>query len=303
MNGSILVAGLINLETTLQIDSFPLGYSPVHYPFFGVHSSVSGVGYNVAKALTVLGESVRFLSLIGRDPLEILVHQAMSEIGLSREYVLSQLEETPQSVVLYDQNGTRQIHVDLKDIQESVYPVDQFQDALRDCSLAVLCNANFTRPFLKLAQISGIPIATDVHAVSQINDPYNADYMASAHILFMSHQLLPSAPEDWARYVVDRYGTEIAVIGLGSEGALLSIRSDHYLGRIPAVQPRPVVSTVGAGDALFSAFVHCYSQTRDPYLALQKAVVFAGYKIGSVGAAEGFLRDDELASLAAGMTA
>jgi ribokinase len=44
--GSILVSGLINIETTLKVDSFPIEYSPVRYPFFGVNSAVSGVGYN-----------------------------------------------------------------------------------------------------------------------------------------------------------------------------------------------------------------------------------------------------------------
>ena len=32
-----------------------------------MNSTVSGVGYNVAKALITLGEAVDFLSLIGRD--------------------------------------------------------------------------------------------------------------------------------------------------------------------------------------------------------------------------------------------
>jgi len=64
---SILVSGLINIETTLRIAEFPLAYNPVHYPFNGIESSVSGVGYNLAKALTRLGNQVEFLSLIGRN--------------------------------------------------------------------------------------------------------------------------------------------------------------------------------------------------------------------------------------------
>ena len=63
-----LVAGLINIETTLQIEGFPLQYNPVNFPFFGVNSSVSGVGYNLAKALTVLGNEIQFLSIVGDDP-------------------------------------------------------------------------------------------------------------------------------------------------------------------------------------------------------------------------------------------
>ncbi len=62
----ILVSGLINLETTLRIERFPLDYFPVTYPFFGVRSTVSGVGYNIARALTALGDTTALVSLTGR---------------------------------------------------------------------------------------------------------------------------------------------------------------------------------------------------------------------------------------------
>ena len=65
----------------------------------------------------------------------------------------------------------------------------------------------------------------------------------------------------------------------------------------PAVSPRPIVNTIGAGDALFSSFVHIYAHTADPYLALRKAVVFAGYKIGVASASEGYLDSLGLDSL------
>ena len=62
-----LVSGLINIETTVRVDGFPIEYTPVRYPFFGVGATVSGVGYNVAKALTVLGNRVSFASIVGQD--------------------------------------------------------------------------------------------------------------------------------------------------------------------------------------------------------------------------------------------
>lgn len=285
----ILVAGLINVETTLRVESFPIHYSPVLYPFFGVNSSVSGVGYNVAKALTKLGNSVRFLSMTGQDAARTLVKESLKADGIPNKYVIDVLEHTPQSVILYDQHGNRQINVDLKDIQDRIYPQVLFEQALAECSTAVLCNINFARPFLDAARWANKLIATDVHAISDIEDGYNRDYMAAANILFMSHEWLPCSPEDWARWLINSYGTEIAVIGLGKEGALLSVKSHNFLERIPAVYTRPVVNTIGAGDALFSAFVHTYHQTNDPYAAIRKAVVFASYKIGATSAADGFL--------------
>ncbi len=265
---TILVSGLINIETTLQVDAFPIPYFPVRYPFFGVRSTVSGVGYNIAKALTTLGDSVRFVSMIGGDALGQMAKATIRADGLPADLVLETLRETPQSVILFDHEGRRQINVDLKDIQEQIYPEDRFIQALDECDLAVLSNINFSRPMLRIARDCGIPIATDVHAISDLEDEYNQDFMAAATILFTSHEHLPCAPEEWVRRVQGRYGTEI-VVGLGTEGALLAVKDENVLECLPAVYTRPVVNTVGAGDALFSAFVHGYAQGRPPRRGLQ----------------------------------
>ncbi len=207
---TILVSGLINVETTVRVEGFPILYTPVRYPFFGVQSRVSGVGYNVARALTVLGDAVRFLSLIGVDPGGRLVTDALVADGIPGERVLPSLAQTPQSVILYDGDGRRQINVDLKDIQERSYPPATFEAALPGCALAVICNINFARPFLARARAVGTPIATDVHTIADLDDPYNADFMAAADILFMSDERLPCRPEEWVRRLWARYPAPIA---------------------------------------------------------------------------------------------
>jgi acarbose 7IV-phosphotransferase len=293
----ILVLGLINLETTLRVDSFPVEYDPVRYLSFGVNTSVSGVGFNIARALTILGNRARLLSFIGRDLPGQMVRATLSQVGLAGDYLVDDLAQTPQSVILHDALGGRQAHTDLKDIQERSYPREQFEQALVDCSLAVLCNINLSRPFLTLARQAGVPVATDVHAISDLDDAYNRDFMQAADILFMSHERLPCPPEEWVHRVRARYDPKVLVIGLGSGGALLSIKGDDFCEHLPAVRTRPVVSTVGAGDALFSCFVHYYSRTRDPYGALRRAVVFASYKIGEASGSAGFLSAQELEEL------
>ena len=109
--------------------------------------------------------------------------------------------------------------------------------------------------------------------------------------------MLPCPPEEFIRQLQSRYDTAVIVIGLGSQGALLAVKKDGFSGRIAAVSTRPIVNTIGAGDALFSSFVHVYQQKGDPYDAIRKAVVFASYKIGTSGAAEGFLTAAELEDL------
>ncbi len=142
-----------------------------------------------------------------------------------------------------------------------------------------------------------MPIATDVHTIANLDDPYNRDFMAAATLLAMSDEHLPVDPESWVRRLVNRYGTEIVLVGLGSQGCLLWVKRDNFLERVPAVRTRPVVNTIGAGDALFSSFLHFYAKTGDPYAAVQRAVHFASYKIGETGAAAGFLPEAGVAAL------
>ncbi len=293
----VFVSGLINLEVTLRVDRFPIDYTPVKYPINGVNSTVSGVGYNVAKALTTLGSRVNFASILGQDQAANLVRQALVEDGISDEFVIGAVQQTAHSVILFDASGRRQINVDLKDIQEQVYPTALYEQAIDGCSLAALCNINFSRPFLRQARQAGRLIATDVHAVANLDDDYNRDFMQHADILFMSHELLPCLPEEWADALLSRYRNALVVIGLGADGALLTVRDDGVMKRIPAIHTRPVVNTIGAGDALFSAFIHCYARSKDPYTAIEKAMIFASYKIGATGAADGFLDETRLNSL------
>ena len=56
----ILVSGLVNTETTVKVGAFPIEYAPIEYSFFGVNTSVSGVAYNIVKALKTLGDEIFF---------------------------------------------------------------------------------------------------------------------------------------------------------------------------------------------------------------------------------------------------
>jgi len=83
----VLVCGTLNLETMLPIGSFPLPYEPVHYRRFELSSNPSGVGFNVARALHVLGNRVRFTSMVGPDFLGTSLRRALATFDLSDEFV------------------------------------------------------------------------------------------------------------------------------------------------------------------------------------------------------------------------
>lgn len=293
----IVVAGLVNVETTVKIDSFPIEYAPIDFPFFGIQSQASGVGLNIGKALTTLGDNVILLSMIGKDSSGIIVKNALNDCEIPTNYIIDNLSSTPQTVALFDASGKRKIYCDLKEIQESSYDEEIFKKTIKNASIVCLCNINFSRNLLKIAKDSNKIIATDVQVLGDIHDIYNADYMRYANILFLSNENIKGSVEAFVKEIANEYNNDIIVVGLGSEGALLYVRKDNYMKRYKAVKTRKIVNTIGAGDSLFSCFIHFYAKNFNPYEAIKKAIVFASYKIGVASAADGFVTEEELERL------
>ncbi len=290
--GRILVSGLINTETAARVRGFPIGYYPIDYPFFGVDTAVSGVAYNIARALTTLGDEVTLVSMTGKDFQADYIRAALAEDGISGAYIRQDLSQTPNSVVLYDQEGKRQVYCDLKDIQETAYEFDRVP--LETVDLVAACNINFNRPLLAAAKAAGKTIATDVHVLGDIQDDYNRDFMAAADILFLSDEAVGEDYRGFLSGLARTYRNQIIVLGRGAKGAAMYLRDTGMLYALPAASSGCGGNTVGAGDALFSGFLHGYVRGLPPLEALHRAQVFAAAKIRVSGGAKGFLTEEEL---------
>ena len=289
---NILISGLVNTETTVPVRQFPVNYYPIDYPFFGIRTGVSGVAYNIALALKILGDEIRLCSMTGRDFPASYIRSALQEAAIDPARLKPCLRQTPSSVVLYDGEGKRQIYCDLKDIQEASY--DFREELLDGIDLVVACNINFNRPLLHLARAAGKTIATDIHVLSNIFDDYNREFMECADILFLSDE---GIGEDYGAFLWElahTYGPAVIVLGRGGRGAAMYLRSDDRIHELPAAHMGQVVNTVGAGDALFSAFVHYYARGFHPLEALRRAQLFAAAKIRVSGASRGFVTEAEI---------
>ena len=289
----ILISGLVNTETTVRVREFPIPYYPIDYPFFGIGTAVSGVAYNLAKALCTLGDRVTLLSMTGEDFPGQTVRRELEAIGVDTSHIKNCLKETPSSVVLYDSEGKRQIYCDLKDIQETAYGFTP--EICQEVDLVAACNINFNRPLLHAAKASGKTVATDVHVLRDLYDDYNREFMEHADILFLSDE---GIGEDYRGFIAELeriYHNRIIVLGRGSKGAALYQEGQFH--ELPAAAVGPVVNTVGAGDALFSSFLHGYAKGLTAPDALHRAQLFASAKIGTSGASRGFITEEQLESL------
>lgn len=289
----VVVMGLVNRETTIKVPKLPVEHIPISYHFFGMESMVSGSGYNVSKAMRVLGDDVRFLTMTGNDDLGDIVEKQLERDGIPVKYLKKELKTTPESVVFYDDYNKRQIFCDLKDSQEQEYDKKTFVEAAKGADLLYLGNVNFSRPLLQEAKKTGTLIATDVSAITSVEDEYNQEFMEAADILFVSDDFVDN-PMDLLDKLKEKYDAQIIIIGRGIKGAILYVKKEHFIGEFPSVKTRKVVNTLGAGDAMFSAFLHFYLKNKNPYLSIKNAILFASYKIGTAGSANGFLSEKQI---------
>lgn len=290
----ILVSGLVNLETTVRVKAFPVEYIPVISAPFGIQTCPAGIGYNLTKAFTTLGDSVHLVSMTGNDLLGNLLRGSLSAAGISVEFITSQLDETNQSAVLVDAAGQRSIILDPKDVPGQRYPQGLFARALAGCSLAVLGLVPFSLPLVDLTRQAGVPLACDLQTNSDLNALALQPFLATATILFLSAEGLAQPPEAWAQAALSASTAEVIVIGMAERGALLVERGSGSMLRFPAAAAPEVVNTTGAGDALFAAFVHFFSAGMPAAEALAHAQIFAAYKISQNGASLGFLSEGEV---------
>ena len=292
----ILVSGLVSIETTVKVDQFPVDYSPVEYNFHGINSTISGVGYNIIKALKTLGASPVFFSITGNDLYKNIIKDNIKRMGIDDSFILPLINKTSQSIILFNESK-RKIILDLKDIQETKYPAEKINEIIDDIDMAVLCNINFSREMLKIVKDHGKIIASDVHVVHDINDQYNNDFMSFSDILFLSNEKITGKERGFLQEIINAYNNKIIVISMGENGLLMFTRDNNEIKHYPAMRVREVVNTIGAGDALFSSFIYFYNKTKDPYYSMEKAIIFASFKIGANSGAEGFLTEEELLML------
>ena len=195
--GKILVSGLVNLEMSVPVNSFPVDYSPITYLFNGISTAVSGVGYNVFCALESLGDSVRPCSVTGSDLAALVIARAFMEKKAETDFLFPVLDKTCTSCVLFDDQGRRRIFCDLSRVQEITLPENAFGSLVSGIEGVVLCNTNFNRGLLNYLCKKDLPVFTDVHVLSDVHDSYNSPFMKRADVLFLSHENVPGNHEDF----------------------------------------------------------------------------------------------------------
>ncbi|MBR1479070.1 MAG: carbohydrate kinase family protein [Lachnospiraceae bacterium] len=289
-----VVAGITQIETIVKVGSIPISFEPLTSVRDSIFTAPGGDAYNETLALQWLGNQVNFLSIVGRDQDMSIFNPAGSEVTISTDNILKKIDATPTQVILYDEERQKQIFEDIKDLREADYDMSMVPPMIASCDMLVLANANFCRPFVKVAKEYNKPIAVNIHDYKKEKEKYNTDFLENASILYFSDDTLTGDPFDFVRDISDRYGTEIIILGQGSKGLILFDRNKELNVHYNPVKTNEVVNTAGAGNALFACFLHYYQETHDSVNAIKNANLFASYKIGYMGTSNGFMTVEQV---------
>ena len=292
--GRFVVAGVIQIETIVKVDKIPIEYSPVTSVPDTIFTSAGGDAFNETLALSWLGDKVELLSVVGRNLDYSVLNPPDREVTINTDYVLPVIDSTPTQVVLYDKNRKEQIFEDLKSLREAEYRMSMVPPMVGASDMVVLSNANFCRPFIKVAKEFDKKIAVNIHTYDPEKEKYNVDFLENANILYFSDDTIETDPFDFVRGIADKYNTDILILGQGSKGLILYDRHKDINVHYDTVKTNEVVNTTGAGNALFACFLHYYQETGDSALAIKNAMLFASYKIGYMGTSIGFMTVEQL---------
>ncbi len=291
-----MVAGFVQFETIVKVDDLPLPYKEFESIPETINTDIGGAGFNEAMALRWLGDDVDFMSMVAKNMSRTQIHAYLeeNEVNLSTEYVLRKLDGMPTAVVLYKSSGKKQIFEDVKDIRTVEYDVGLFESQIQDKDMVLISNCNFCRPVLALAKKYNKPIALNVRSMRAEKIANKEDFLAAANIVYISDDDLEGDPYDCIDECKRKYNPEIVIMGLGSKGVILYIREDNSVIEYKPVKTYDVVNTVGAGNAMFSSFLHYYVKTKDARDAIKNALLFVSYKISFVGTSNGFMTEEQI---------
>lgn len=256
-------------------------------------------GYS-ARGFAQLGRRTAFVGALGDDWAGAMVRAALARDGVDTSAVFTDPAGTARSVNLvfrdgrrrnfYDGRGHRQLRPDLADAGR----------AFAGARLVVFHLPDWARPLLPAARAAGAVVACDLQDAVTLDDPYRADFVAAADVLFVSAANLAD-PADAVRRLAR--GRRAAVCGLGAAGALVAVGGGVRHVPPPSVD-LPVVDTNGAGDGLAVGFLDAFVLDGvDVEEALRRGQLVARWTCAQRGSTDTLVSRAQLAQLLAGRPA
>ncbi len=253
----IAVAGGVNVDIGAQSSQKlkAKDSNPGH-----VHTSIGGVGRNIAHNLRLLGANVELLTALGGDGYARSMRESCKWLGVSLTHAL-RVEDAMTSTYVYisDERGDMALAVADMAICEKLTP-EYFAERLDVLNGAELVVADTNLPAASLAYLAEnltVPLFVDPVSVSKAEKllpllphihtlkPNGAEAELLSGVSIVDRNSARRA----ARKLIDM-GVKQVFISLGKEGFLAAAEDETVWEPAPEAE---LVNTTGAGDALMAA--------------------------------------------------
>lgn len=216
---------------------------------------VGQAGGYASRGYAALGRRVAFVGHVGDDMGGQMVREAFARDGIDTRAVWSDPTGTARSVNFMARDGARKNFYDGKGHMTMEPDLALCRSVMSGARLAHFNLPNWGRRLLPLARELGLVIACDLQDIVQLDDPYRADFVAAADILFCSS--VNHDPPALAAALLAGRPDRVVVVGMGARGAGLGTAAGFCVLPPPPLDT-PVVDTNGAGDSLAVGFLTSY---------------------------------------------
>ncbi len=246
----LTVAGAFGIDTNVYPAGDRVG---LEMTFAHTTDGLGGAGCYSALASAALDVRTRAIAAIGADRFGAWIREALEDAGIE----ITELRDpggTHRSVNIVAGDGSRRNYFDARAVSETIVDLEACGRAIEDADVVHVHLDDWCRRILPLARDAGAVISCDLQDMTDIDDPYRADFVAAADVLFLSGANLRD-PGASALELAGRRDGRIVVVGAGADGCLVAHAGAVAQHAAVDLPDAPVVDTNGAGDNLAIGFL------------------------------------------------
>jgi ribokinase len=301
----IAVVGSYGVGLTMRVARAPEAGETLTGGTFS--SGHGGKGSNQAVAAARLGADVSLLTAVGRDAFGTDARELWHAEGVSCDHVVTADASTMVGVILVDHTGENRIAIAPGALDRlSAADVDSFSDEIAAADLLVtgfeipvevarrallIARRHGVRTLLNPAPAPAEPLAADLWSLVDVITPNQTEAMR-----LTGESGLTSAEE--CAEAIRRRHAGVTIITLGGDGCLVD-EPGREQAVIPAVTPRQVVDTTGAGDAFTGALAVALARGDELRDAVRFAAAAGAHAVGIAEVVPSLPRPDDIAALLA----
>lgn len=289
----VVVVGNVGVDTNVYLFGETIDWS-VEANFTENRDAIGQAGGYAARGYAALGRRTAFVGHVGDDASGRWIRDVFARDGIDSRAIWSDPAGTQRSVNLVFRDGGRKNFYDGKGHMAMTPDLARCEAAMVGARLAHVNIPNWARALLPLARRQGLVVACDLQDIVAIDDPYRADFLAGADIVFCS--AVNHEPAALAAALIARRPDLIVVLGMGKAGAGLAAGTSFQVFPPPPLD-LPVVDTNGAGDALAVGFLTSYVlEGRSLAESVERGQLAARHTCAISGTSDGLVSAAQLAA-------